>query len=289
MKNRPLATVNLNNQAHRNDKRIEDAPRQPRDQVITKNKGMEIVAAVEEQPKTAVREVEADLGLNHVSATTVKHRVYKGGLRSRMAARKPLMRAENNAKRLQFVELNNTPTAKAHTKDVEGLRDTIVKRVDEFLQFHQAQSADLLRRTQKLSQDGPPDSGERPSGEQGACCGEGTLPAVESYQDLAEYVRSLGAPSKSKLNLAAADDAEETLLPWSTDFDSLDDLEETLEPGMAAGGKNELDETLIALENAVNQFHRDFQEYRKVFRKIKKGGDMKIGKSRGTVHQNERS
>ncbi|XP_075736541.1 uncharacterized protein LOC142776555 isoform X5 [Rhipicephalus microplus] len=148
-------------------------------------------------------------------------------------------------------------------------------RVDEFLQFHQAQSADLLRRTQKLSQDGPPDSGERPSGEQGACCGEGTLPAVESYQDLAEYVRSLGAPSKSKLNLAAADDAEETLLPWSTDFDSLDDLEETLEPGMAAGGKNELDETLIALENAVNQFHRDFEEYRKVFRKIKKGGYMK--------------
>ncbi|KAL3222261.1 hypothetical protein MRX96_028522 [Rhipicephalus microplus] len=110
MRNHPLATVNLNNQAYRNDKRIEDAPRQPRDQVTTKNKGMEIAAAVAEQPKTTVREVEADLGLNHVSATTVKHRVYESGLRIRMAARKPLMRAENNAKQLQFVELNNTPT-----------------------------------------------------------------------------------------------------------------------------------------------------------------------------------
>ncbi|KAL3212892.1 hypothetical protein MRX96_051809 [Rhipicephalus microplus] len=119
-------------------------------------------------------------------------------------------------------------TAKAHTKAVEGLRDTIVKRVDEFLHFNKAQSADLLRRTRKLSQDGPPDSGERPSGEQGACCGEGTLPVVETYEDLVENLRSLGAPSKSKLNLAAADDAEETLLSWSTDFDSFDDLEETL-------------------------------------------------------------
>ncbi|XP_075731495.1 uncharacterized protein LOC119180908 isoform X2 [Rhipicephalus microplus] len=166
-------------------------------------------------------------------------------------------------------------TAKAHTKAVEGLRDTIVKRVDEFLQFNQTHSADLLRSTQKLSQDSPPDSGERPSGEQGACCGEGTLPVVETYEDLVEYLRSLGAPSKSKLNLAAADDAEETLLSWSTDFDSFDDLEETLKPGMAAGGRNELDETLIALENTVDQFHRDFAEFRKVFRKNKKGGNMK--------------
>ncbi|KAH7955391.1 hypothetical protein HPB52_000813 [Rhipicephalus sanguineus] len=74
MTNRHLATVNRIIQAYRNEGRIGDAPTQDED--------LQIVAAVAEQPKTTVREVQAELGLNHVSATTVKRRLYEAGLRS---------------------------------------------------------------------------------------------------------------------------------------------------------------------------------------------------------------
>ncbi|KAH6945953.1 hypothetical protein HPB50_010922 [Hyalomma asiaticum] len=70
--NHPLATVIRIIQAYRNEGRIEDAPRQPRHRLTTKDEDLQIVAAVGEQPKTTVREVHAELGFNHVSATTVK-------------------------------------------------------------------------------------------------------------------------------------------------------------------------------------------------------------------------
>lgn len=104
MRNRPLATVNRVIQAYRNEGRIGDAPWQPRCWVITKDNNLQIVAGVAEQPKRTVREVQAEHGLNHVSATTVKRRLYEVGLRSQTAAKKPLMRSENKAKRLQFAE-----------------------------------------------------------------------------------------------------------------------------------------------------------------------------------------
>ncbi|KAL1469058.1 hypothetical protein MTO96_004791 [Rhipicephalus appendiculatus] len=49
-------------------------------------------------------------------------------------------------------------TAKDHAKALEGLRDTIVERVDELHQFDQSLFADQLYRTVDLSQDGPSDS-----------------------------------------------------------------------------------------------------------------------------------
>ncbi|KAH7984655.1 hypothetical protein HPB52_023484 [Rhipicephalus sanguineus] len=99
-----ICVVNRIIQAYRTEGRIVDATRHPRRRVTTKDEYLQIVAAVAEQPKTTVREVHAELGLTHVSATTVKRRLYEAGLKSRTAARKPILRAENKAKRLQFAK-----------------------------------------------------------------------------------------------------------------------------------------------------------------------------------------
>ncbi|KAL3177294.1 hypothetical protein MRX96_009976 [Rhipicephalus microplus] len=76
----------------------------PRHRVTTEDEDLQIVPAVAEQPKTVVREAQADLRLKHVSATTMKRHLYETGLESRTTARKPSIRPVNKAKRFQFAE-----------------------------------------------------------------------------------------------------------------------------------------------------------------------------------------
>ncbi|KAH8042694.1 hypothetical protein HPB51_025526 [Rhipicephalus microplus] len=80
--------------------RIRDTPRQPRFRGTTKDEDLQIVGAVVEQPKTTVREVQNNRGLNHVSATAINPSLRS----SRTAVRKALMLVENKVKQLKFAE-----------------------------------------------------------------------------------------------------------------------------------------------------------------------------------------
>uniref|UniRef100_A0A224YLT9 Uncharacterized protein n=1 Tax=Rhipicephalus zambeziensis TaxID=60191 RepID=A0A224YLT9_9ACAR len=213
------------------------------------------------------------------------------------------MNMENLERKVALLQRFNN-TAKDHSKALEGLTDTIVERLDELRQFDQSHFTDQLYRTVELSQDGPSDSGEHPSGEQGASCGDGTLPVLESFEDLVGYGRSLRAHSKSKPNLAAGH-TEKTLLPNSTDLGTSDDLDETLKPSLVVGAtepsasqadsteqdvsdeldqarksdmavgdviETELDDTLNALEYAGDMFHRKSEELWRLLQKFKKDG-----------------
>ncbi|XP_049275079.1 uncharacterized protein LOC119404927 isoform X2 [Rhipicephalus sanguineus] len=151
-------------------------------------------------------------------------------------------------------------TAKDHKKALEALRDTIGERVDALRQFDQLLSADQLYRTEDLPQDDSSNSAKSPRVEQGAICGDGSLPAMESLEDILKFGRSLGACPKSKPNLAAGGTDQTTLLSDSAVLDTTGDLDETLKPNLVVGDTdrttslsdsteedtfNELDKTMI--------------------------------------------
>lgn len=80
MKNRPFAIVNRIIQVYRNDGRIGDASQQPRCRLTTMDKYLQIVAAVAEQLKSTVGEVQTEHGLDQVFSTTMKRLLYVAGL-----------------------------------------------------------------------------------------------------------------------------------------------------------------------------------------------------------------
>lgn len=195
-------------------------------------------------------------------------------------------------------------TAKDHKKALEALRDTIGERVDALRQFDQSLSADQLYRTVDLPQDDSSNSAKNPRVEQGASCGDGSLPAMESLEDILEFGISLGARLKSKPNLAAGDTDQTTLLSDSTVLDTTGDLNETLKPNLVVGDAkwttslsdstegdtfNELEKTMIPnlavgdtqqtasddmltiLENTGDLFCRESEELWTCLQDFKKG------------------
>ncbi|KAH7933919.1 hypothetical protein HPB49_019144 [Dermacentor silvarum] len=102
MTNRPLSTVNRIVQAYRKGRRIKDAPRKARPKVTTEDEDMAIVVAAVDRPAASVLKIKNSVGLERVSETTVKRRMYEAGLKSRTAARKPIVSEANKQKRLEF-------------------------------------------------------------------------------------------------------------------------------------------------------------------------------------------
>lgn len=95
--------VNRIVQAYRDERRIQDTTRKPKSRVTTEQQDCDIVAFVAAQPTASVQEIRANLRLQ-ASKTTVKRRIAKAGLSSRIAAKKPLFRKENKSKRLLFAQ-----------------------------------------------------------------------------------------------------------------------------------------------------------------------------------------
>lgn len=98
---RALKTVNRIVRAFKSCRRIKDAPRKPRSRATTEEEDLCIVAAAAVKPGLSALEIKKTLGLR-ASTTTVKRRLREAGLKSRIAAQKPLLRAQNKEKRLQF-------------------------------------------------------------------------------------------------------------------------------------------------------------------------------------------
>lgn len=103
MTNRPLKTVNRIVQAYRDERRIKDASRKPRSRVTTEQQDCEIVAFVADKPTASVQEIRTKLGIE-ASKTTVKRRLAEAGLSSCTAVKKPLLRKDNDNKRLLFAQ-----------------------------------------------------------------------------------------------------------------------------------------------------------------------------------------
>lgn len=98
---RTLKTVNRIVRAFKSCRRIKDAPRKPRSRVTTEQEDAWIVAAAAVKPGLSAQQIKNTLDLR-ASVTTVKRRLREAGLKSRIAAQKPLLRAQNKEKRLQF-------------------------------------------------------------------------------------------------------------------------------------------------------------------------------------------
>ncbi|KAL3189757.1 hypothetical protein MRX96_020787 [Rhipicephalus microplus] len=98
---RTLKAVNRIVRAFKSCRRIKDAPRKPRSRVTTEQEDAWIVAAAAVKPGLSAQQIKNTLDLR-ASVTTVKRRLREAGLKSRIAAQKPLLRAQNKEKRLQF-------------------------------------------------------------------------------------------------------------------------------------------------------------------------------------------
>lgn len=96
---RSLKTVNRIVRAFKSLRRIKDAPQKPRSRATTEDFCIVAVAAV--KPGFYALEIKKTLGLG-ASMTTVKERLREAGLKSRIAAQKPLLRTQNKENRLLF-------------------------------------------------------------------------------------------------------------------------------------------------------------------------------------------
>ncbi|KAH6945206.1 hypothetical protein HPB50_007556 [Hyalomma asiaticum] len=95
------STVNRIVRAFQSCRRIKDALRKPRSRVTTEQEDAWIVAAAAVKPGLSAQQIKNTLDLR-ASVTMVKRRLREAGLKSRIAAQKPLLRAQNKEKRLQF-------------------------------------------------------------------------------------------------------------------------------------------------------------------------------------------
>lgn len=98
---RPLHTVNRIVQAYRYEGRIGDAPRGHPARATTEDEDRLIVAAAVANPFISSREIREALAVD-ASDSTVRRRLRSVGLRSAIAAQKPLLSAANKEARLRF-------------------------------------------------------------------------------------------------------------------------------------------------------------------------------------------
>lgn len=130
--NRPLKTVNRIIQAYKYEGRIQDAPRAPRPKATTDDEDALIVAAAVRNPFLPAPAIREDLDLD-VSDTTVRRRLRTAGLRSRVAAQKPLLTAANKDARRQFAELHEAWTSEEWGRVIFSDESTFSTRQDQRL------------------------------------------------------------------------------------------------------------------------------------------------------------
>ncbi|KAH6934906.1 hypothetical protein HPB50_001827 [Hyalomma asiaticum] len=127
--NRPLNTANRIIQAYKYEGRIHDAPRAPRPKATTDDEDCLIFAAAVRNPFLPAPVIREDLDLD-VSDTTVRSRLRTAGLRSHVAAQKPLLTAANKDARRRFAELRESWTAEEWGRVIFSDESTFSTRQD---------------------------------------------------------------------------------------------------------------------------------------------------------------
>ncbi|KAH9383912.1 hypothetical protein HPB48_025804 [Haemaphysalis longicornis] len=100
--NRPLKTVNRIIQAYRDEGGINDPPHRRRPRSTTNDQHLCIVAGVNDESFQRAKNVRGALGPANLSDNMVRRRLREAGLRTRIAAQKPLLTAANKAALLRF-------------------------------------------------------------------------------------------------------------------------------------------------------------------------------------------
>lgn len=100
---RPQKTVNRILKAYFRENRVEDARHQRRPRKTTKDEDELILAAAADNPFVTAKAIADELGLN-VSLHTVRRRLHDRGLKSFVAARKPLLTTVHRERRLEFAD-----------------------------------------------------------------------------------------------------------------------------------------------------------------------------------------
>lgn len=100
--NRPQKTINRILRAFYQENRLEDAPHQRRPRKTTEEEDALIIAAVVKDPFSTTKKIKEELGLS-LSLSAIRRRLRAAGLKSHVAARKPLLTSEHRRKRLDFV------------------------------------------------------------------------------------------------------------------------------------------------------------------------------------------
>ncbi|KAH8025564.1 hypothetical protein HPB51_010022 [Rhipicephalus microplus] len=100
--NRPQKRINRILRAFYQKNRLKDAPPQRRPRKTTEEEDASIIAAVVKDPFSTTKKIKEELGLS-LSLSAVRRRLRAAGLKSHVAARKPLLTSEHRRKRLDFV------------------------------------------------------------------------------------------------------------------------------------------------------------------------------------------
>ncbi|KAH9376034.1 hypothetical protein HPB48_004189 [Haemaphysalis longicornis] len=96
--------------AYRTEGRLENLPRSHRPRVTNDSDDERIVAAARQDPKLTAKAIRNDLRLA-ASTQVIRERLHSAGLRSRVAAQKPLFSAQIRSRRLVFAREHQTWTA----------------------------------------------------------------------------------------------------------------------------------------------------------------------------------
>lgn len=107
---RALSTVNRVLKAYKTEGRLLDLPHGSRPRSTTAEEDLLIIAAAVDNPFFTAEQIKNELGLN-VDVQVVRQRLHEAGLRSRTAARKPLLSDHHKAARLLFAQSHKDWTA----------------------------------------------------------------------------------------------------------------------------------------------------------------------------------
>lgn len=127
---RPLKTVNCIIQAYRKEGRICDAPHRRQPQATTEQVDQLLIAAVSDDPFQTAKDILRNTSIQ-VHPSTVRNCLKEAGLRSHMAAQKPVLTEGHKATRLRFAHAHATWMAKDWEKVISSDESSFSTRQDQ--------------------------------------------------------------------------------------------------------------------------------------------------------------